>query len=454
VDDLLNNIVAQKRIEVEELKRLYSITDLVEKIPDRPHFYTNIGHSIAKGAFFFITEFKRKSPSEGEIAGTNLKKQVASYINNGAGAISVLCDKKFFGGSYEDLHQAYKLTSKSNVPVLQKDFVIDEIQIAYGASKGASLVLLIPRILEKQRMSELFAYAESIGQDVLVEVHDKNDLDKVLHLEPRILGINNRDLDTLKISLNRSNHLINQLDYRPVLIAESGVSNNFEFEVTTKNTDALLVGTSLMRNAPKTKLYQRFKSGNKYLKACGLQTLMDIQQCKSDLIGINFSPESKRRIKDDVLSELEVKDNFVAVFKGNSLNEILEVIKKYHFNYVQVYFEDISISDIKKIPCKILLAIQVKSEFNSEKIEEIASYIDCFILDGPKAGSGEAMAEIPKDFPYPFLLAGGMNATNSHLVYDFDQCIGLDTASGIESEGKVSQEKIKEISNQLTNQLI
>ena len=190
------------------------------------------------------------------------------------------------------------------------------------------------------------------------------------------------------------------------------------------------------------------------MKACGIRTKDLLKSETADLIGINFSPISKRKINEldlrEWLGEGTVPTNCVAVFKENTEEEVTEAVRNYGFRYIQLYADDFSVDFVKKIRQKVILAISIKSDRDLELAEEYAPYIDFFILDGAKPGSGESIeSTIPSDFPYPFFLAGGMNAGNLDRMKKYEHCLGVDMASGIESEGKVNPEKIGEVKGKL-----
>ena len=193
-----------------------------------------------------IAEIKRKSPSKGTIAKIENPVDLAQkYVTGGAAATSVLTDQKFFGGSLADLEKVAKNTA---CPVLRKDFIIDPLQIAEAATAGADAVLLIVAVLQKKTKS-LLAAAKAMNIDALVEVHNKQELDLAIAMGAEIIGINNRDLQTFEVDINRSFELISSIPQNIVKVAESGITSP---EIASKlykaGFDAVLIGETLMRS--------------------------------------------------------------------------------------------------------------------------------------------------------------------------------------------------------------
>ena len=194
-----------------------------------------------------IAEIKRASPSKGDIA-VNVEplKQAALYEKSGAACISVLTEPHFFKGSYDDLHAVAKATS---VPILCKDFIVENIQIDIAKAAGASVILLIVAALPKEKLQQLFDYATNQKLEVLVEVHTKEELMIAIEVGAKIIGVNNRNLKTFDVSLTHTKEIaqyINRDDI--VLISESGIVTTDDAKfVAESGAKAILVGETLMR---------------------------------------------------------------------------------------------------------------------------------------------------------------------------------------------------------------
>lgn len=464
---VLDKIVAQKHLEIKHLYHTYALEELksrVDKSADQPRFYPALAATKARQTPFFIAEFKRKSPSEGWINQTaDLPAQVRAYAEAGAGAISILTDSDFFGGGYADLQLAAdtlgRLAPTTYRPLLlQKDFILDPIQLYVAKLHGADIILLIAAILEPERLDFLRRMAESIGLGVLVEVHDAAELDAIQHLDFPVLGVNNRDLKTFRTALNRVNVLRKHAGGR-FLIAESGIKTYRDFQVV-READGFLIGAGLMSSsfqAGKTNqdmlFTERFRaSGTLLFKACGIRTPALLEHNAADFTGINFSAQSKRRFPELSAVPSFPGEKTVAVFYKNTEAEIRDILARFPFSLVQLYADDVSPAFIRSLKQKVLLACRVRETTDLQQLEAFASDVDLFILDGAVPGSGQRIgAAIPADFPYPFLLAGGLHADNLDLVLNYKNCIGVDIASGIETDGQVDSAKMNVIKNRLSS---
>lgn len=241
---ILDDILETK---YEEVKR-YRQDDLPERtIPIRPRLADRIASS---NRLEVIAEIKRASPSKGVIdAHLNAVKQAKLYADGGAAAISVLTDSTYFKGSFDDLQE---VATAIELPVLCKDFVVDSVQIDRAYAYGASIVLLIVAALEDEQLRTLYHYAISLGLEVLVEVHDEEELEKALRLGAELIGVNNRDLKTFTVSLDVTERLSSAITSHAntYLISESGIYSKQDAErLSRANVRGLLVGESLVRSS-------------------------------------------------------------------------------------------------------------------------------------------------------------------------------------------------------------
>ncbi len=196
-----------------------------------------------------ISEMKRASPSKGLIAeGANPVEQAKKYADAGAACISVLTEEKFFKGSFEDL---VDIANTVDIPLLNKDFIIHEVQIDYAKVAGASVILLIVAALSDKKLKAFYEYANALGLDVLVEVHNEEELDRALALHPKIIGVNNRNLNTFEVDLAQTEKLAKKItSYGDIaFISESGIWNEDDAKrVANVGARGVLVGESLMRS--------------------------------------------------------------------------------------------------------------------------------------------------------------------------------------------------------------
>ncbi|MCI2953780.1 indole-3-glycerol phosphate synthase TrpC [Staphylococcus caprae] len=192
-----------------------------------------------------IAEIKSKSPTLNQLPERNLHTQVREYELYGANAISILTDEKYFGGSFERLTE---LTIETKLPVLCKDFIIDKIQIDVAKKAGASIILLIVNILSDTELKELYDYATQLGLEVLVEVHDQDELKKAYQLSPEIIGVNNRDLKQFVTKVEHTNEILKAKRRGFHYISESGIhSINDVKTILNSGIDGLLIGEALMK---------------------------------------------------------------------------------------------------------------------------------------------------------------------------------------------------------------
>ncbi len=204
---------------------------------------------IKRDKINIIAEIKESSPSAGFIGRINLDEILPVYSEY-ACAVSVLTDEKFFGGSFDKLRY---VADSVNLPILCKDFIIDEIQIDKAYLSGADMVLLIARLLSADRLKELYDYAKNMGLDILMEVHSSAELDKISNLKPDIVGVNSRDLDTLSISLERVKGILGNINFDAIKIAESGIKTKKDMDYLKDSCDGFLIGEVLMKNVDNLK---------------------------------------------------------------------------------------------------------------------------------------------------------------------------------------------------------
>ncbi|NOR64899.1 MAG: indole-3-glycerol phosphate synthase TrpC [Candidatus Scalindua sp.] len=244
---ILDEIYAYKLKEIAENKRLVSIESLKDGCKDAPEAVKS-GTVLKKdNRIKFIAEVKKASPSAGIIrADFNYINIAMEYEAGGASAISVLTDKEFFKGDIKYLSEIKKTVS---VPVLRKDFIIDPYQIYEARAAGADLVLLIARILTKEQIEIFLSLSHELGMECLVEVHDNDELEKVLETESAIIGINNRNLDTFETNLETTLQLCHRIPEDKIIVSESGIKTRADVLMLEEaGIDAILIGETLMRS--------------------------------------------------------------------------------------------------------------------------------------------------------------------------------------------------------------
>jgi indole-3-glycerol phosphate synthase len=248
----LDRILENTLREVAERKRVISDADIRYVARERSQPVSLVG-ALRTSDVCIIAEIKRASPSKGPIAPGIIAIDVArDYLEGGCAAISVLTDEAFFAGSLDDLHQVAAMAHAypSPTPVLRKDFVVDEYQIFEARAAGADAVLLIVAALSDDELSSLARTAKNYGVDVLVEVHDEQELRRALRINPSIVGINNRDLRTFEVDLATTERLAPLVPEGVVIVGESGIQTRADIDrLSDAGVDAVLVGETLMRQA-------------------------------------------------------------------------------------------------------------------------------------------------------------------------------------------------------------
>jgi indole-3-glycerol phosphate synthase len=264
----LQTIINHKKKEVQEKKDLYPV-----KLLERSIYYNSPCVSLKKYLLRddlagIIAEFKRKSPSKGFINKyADIEKTTIGYMQAGASALSVLTDTNFFGGKNEDLSTVRKYNF---CPILRKEFTVDEYQIIEAKSIGADVILLIAAVLDKEQIKNFSKLAIRLGMEVLLEIHGEDELDKIIP-EIQVVGVNNRNLKTMEISLQNSFDLLSKLPSDVVKVSESGISNAQQLiQLKEAGYNAFLMGEYFMKHSRPEEACMKFI---KEVKALQKQTV-------------------------------------------------------------------------------------------------------------------------------------------------------------------------------------
>jgi indole-3-glycerol phosphate synthase len=247
--DILLKILTRKKEEIAVRKRLLSVEQLqkkIEKASPVRGFIRSLREKNAQGLSAVIAEVKKASPSQGVIRENFNPIEIAeSYSNAGAACLSVLTDVDFFQGHDDYLVAARKACA---LPVIRKDFIIDEYQIVEARALDADCILLIVAALDDKGLKHLYQVASDLGMDVLVEVHDQQELDRAMKLGLSLVGINNRNLRTFETSLSTTIDLLNQIPDDCTVVTESGIHTSADVKLMRDhNVNAFLVGEAFMR---------------------------------------------------------------------------------------------------------------------------------------------------------------------------------------------------------------
>jgi len=242
----LERIVDSTRREVEQRRGAVPLATLEQQLISREGEDRPFVEALVHPGISVIAEHKRRSPSAGAIReGATVAEIVCAYERAGAAALSILTEGPHFGGSLEDLREARAAT---RLPILRKDFVVDEYQLFESAAVGADAILLIVAALEPRDLQRLHAEALALDLDVLVEVHDAEELETALELDADLIGINNRDLTDFSVDVQRTFELLADVPAGKTVVSESGIATRDQLdELERVGVDAVLVGEALMR---------------------------------------------------------------------------------------------------------------------------------------------------------------------------------------------------------------
>ena len=242
---MIEELVEAARAGVERRRAQVPLEDLESRLGERPE-QRPFGEALTRPGLSVIAEFKRRSPSAGEIRdGAEPAELARAYEEGGAAALSVLTDEAHFGGSLSDLTEA---RAACELPLLQKDFIVDRYQLYEAALAGADAILLIVAALDRDRLAELHDEARSLDLDCLVEVHDEPELETALTVDADVIGINNRNLEDFSVDIQTTFELITDVPAGKTAVSESGIADRTTLEELERvGVDAVLIGEALMR---------------------------------------------------------------------------------------------------------------------------------------------------------------------------------------------------------------
>ena len=241
---MLNRIIAEKREEVEQRKKDIPVSSLKERTAQR-QAPLDFAHALSGGSTRLIAEVKRASPSRGLLCPNFDPVELAkTYAQGGAAAISVLTEANYFEGSIEHLAA---IREEVRLPLLRKDFIFDQYQIYESGAYGADALLLIVAILSQEQLEGLLSLSRSLGLSCLVEVHNEAEVERALLSGAKIIGINNRDLNTFKVDINTTRRLCSLIPEKRIVVSESGIRSRGDVEkLKGWGVNAVLVGETLV----------------------------------------------------------------------------------------------------------------------------------------------------------------------------------------------------------------
>jgi len=433
--------------------------------------------------FNFICEVKKASPSKGIIAEHFPYLEIAKeYEVAGAAAISVLTEPDFFKGDKKYLQE---IASTVKIPVLRKDFIIDEYQIYQAKVWGASAILLICACLDVPTLTKFRELADSLGLSSLVEAHDEVEVQMAIDCGARIIGVNNRNLKDFTVDVQNSVRLRNLVQDDVIFVSESGLETPEDIQVLRDNNIGVaLMGETFMRSPNKIEKLAYLYGSTYYtpkVKMCGIskiETIPAVIEANPDYMGLVFAP-SKRQVTVDQAKTLveELHKQYanrynrdaeqysnqtlihqesiktVGVFVNETVESLLKIAKEVKLDVIQLHGdEDESFIQTLKEQSNVEVwkAVQVRSAADAEAW--IDSSADMLLFDAyhkdERGGTGEVFDWSSLDeFERPFMLAGGINSTNVARAIRTVRPYGIDISSGIETEGVKDDDKIKAFTN-------
>ena len=415
--------------------------------------------------FNFICEVKKASPSKGIIAEHFPYLDIAKeYEVAGAAAISVLTEPDFFKGDKKYLQE---IASTVKIPVLRKDFIIDEYQIYQAKVWGASAILLICACLDVPTLTKFRELADSLGLSSLVEAHDEQEVQMAIDCGARIIGVNNRNLKDFTVDVQNSVRLRNLVQDDVIFVSESGLETPEDIQVLRDNNIGVaLMGETFMRSPNKVEKLAYLYGPTYYtpkVKMCGIskvETIPAVVEAKPDYMGLVFAP-SKRQVTVEqakiLIEELHKQCinhydtkvvKTVGVFVNETLDNLVRIADTANLDAVQLHGDEDEafIQSLKeRTNVEIWKAVQIRSAADVEKW--IDSSADILLFDAyhkdERGGTGEVFDWSSLDaFERPFMLAGGIDSTNVARAIRTVRSYGIDISSGIETNGVKDDEKI------------
>ena len=470
---ILDKIIEATKIRVAQEKQVESPDSVKAAALALP---SDIGFpfeaALHQQDFNFICEVKKASPSKGIIAEHFPYLDIAKeYEVAGAAAISVLTEPDFFKGDKKYLQE---IASTVKIPVLRKDFIIDEYQIYQAKVWGASAILLICACLDVPTLTKFRELADSLGLSSLVEAHDEHEVQMAIDCGARIIGVNNRNLKDFTVDVQNSVRLRNLVQDDVIFVSESGLETPEDIQVLRDNNIGVaLMGETFMRSPNKVEKLAHLYGPTYYtpkIKMCGISkvgTIPAVVEAKPNYMGLVFAP-SKRQVTVDQAktlveelhkgcakkygSDTEPDENdtikTVGVFVNETVDNLVTIANEANLDAVQLHGDEDEtfIQSLKeRTNVEVWKAVQIRSAADVE--EWIDSSADMLLFDAyhkdERGGTGEVFDWSSLDaFERPFMLAGGIDSTNVARAIRTVRPYGIDTSSGIETNGVKDDEKI------------
>ncbi|KAL7807387.1 indole-3-glycerol phosphate synthase domain-containing protein [Trichoderma aethiopicum] len=490
-------VAKQKEIPSQRMSDLQAAYDLNGAPPLVP-FVNRLKQSPFDVAL--MAEIKRGSPSKGVFAlEVQAPVQARKYALAGASVISVLTEPEWFKGSIEDLRAVRQvLDGMPNRPaILRKEFIFEEYQILEARLAGADTVLLIVKMLEVELLERLYKYSLSLGMEPLVEVQNADEMTIAVKLGAKVIGVNNRNLETFEVDINTTGRLRSMVSDSTIICALSGINKHQDvLDCKRDGINAVLVGEAIMKAPDATIFISELCSGSKpppknntpeklHVKICGIRSVeaaLEAVEAGADFIGVNLVPGARRAashevalaISDAVHSytkpsgtpttlaipssaatdffELTTRNlktprtQVVGIFQNQPLSEVLEKQKLYNLDIVQLHGEE-PIEWAKAIPVPVIRCFKPNHPAVRLRGYHVVPLLDSGAGSGKLLDVSSVKELLQKDPELRIFLAGGLNPDNVaeavNALGEFSsQVVGVDVSSGVEEDGKQSLAKI------------
>ncbi|ELY2648367.1 bifunctional indole-3-glycerol-phosphate synthase TrpC/phosphoribosylanthranilate isomerase TrpF [Cronobacter sakazakii] len=432
METVLAKIVADKALWVEARKAQQPLASFQnDVVPSTRRFYD----ALQGTRTVFILECKKASPSKGVIRSDFDPARIAGVYTHHASAISVLTDEKYFQGSFDFLPI---VSAVAHQPVLCKDFIIDPYQIYLARFYQADACLLMLSVLDDEQYRQLAAVAHSLGMGVLTEVSNEEELERALHLEAKVVGINNRDLRDLSIDLNRTRELAPRLGHGVTVISESGIHTYGQVRELSRFANGFLIGSALMEHDDLESAVRQVLLGEN--KVCGLTRPQDAQsawQAGALYGGLIFVGSSPRAVTDEqaraVIDAAPLR--YVGVFRNAPVEDVVAKANAFSLAAVQLHGdEDQTYISALRASLPETTAIWKAQSVSHALPPRNLQYVDRYVLDNGQGGTGQRFdwSLLEGQTLDNVMLAGGLGADNCVQAAQLG-CAGLDFNSGVES---------------------
>jgi indole-3-glycerol phosphate synthase / phosphoribosylanthranilate isomerase len=454
MENVLQKIVADKKIELEALKQARPLQSFIDALTPSEK---SLHQALSQPQAGYIFECKKASPSKGLIREHFDLDEILTAYTPYASAISVLTDAKYFQGSYDYLRY---VTDRVSQPVLNKDFFIDTYQVYLARYYNADAILLMLSVLDDQQYSELASLAEKYQLDVLTEVSNEEEAIRANRLGAKIIGINNRNLRDLSTDLSATGRLAPMLNKDALIVSESGIYSHQDVLQLAPFADGFLVGSALMAQQDLSQAVKNLVFGQ--VKICGIATAEDAAVVRASgacYAGLIFAEKSPRAITTQQAKAIvsQVPFNYVGVFVNEQPAKVAELAETLNLSAVQLHGQEDSdyiqrLRTLLPADCELWKARGVSDSLPPLNTAEVDRHLlDCQVRDqfgGTGTSFNWALLNKIKD-KSRLILAGGLSAENIKDAAATGTAV-LDVNSGVESApGHKDADKITELFKQL-----